>query len=69
MAKKFAVVDYIMAYEAGELRGSQVLELFSQLIKNGQAWSLQGSYGRMAGSLIGRGYISSKGDILKQVED
>jgi hypothetical protein len=64
---KFNEVDYIIAYEQGELRGYKVLELFSNLIKTGKAWNLQGSYGRMAGNLIDRGYLSNKGDILKTI--
>jgi len=65
--KKFDEVGYIMAFEAGELRGDKVLELFSHLIKTGKAWSLQGSYGRTAESLIDRGYLSAQGKILKTV--
>ena len=61
------MVDQIIAYEAGELKGNEVIKLFSKLIKNGMAWSLQGSYGRMAESLINRGYLSAKGDILQEV--
>jgi hypothetical protein len=64
---KFNLVDNIMAYEQGELRGQKVLELFSHLIKTGQVWTLQGSYGRMAQNLIERGYLSAKGEILKAV--
>jgi hypothetical protein len=67
MAKKFDEVGAIISYEAGELRGDKVLELFSHLVKTGRAWSLQGCYGRMAGALIDRGYISAKGEILKTV--
>jgi hypothetical protein len=63
--KKFELVGYIMEYEAGSLRGDKVLELFANLIKSGQAWSLQGSYGRMAQNLIERGYLNAQGDILK----
>jgi len=69
MDKKYNEVDYIISYEAGELRGDKVLELFSHLVKTGRAWSLQGCYGRMAGALIDRGYLSAKGEILKAVED
>lgn len=65
---KFDLVGYIMAYESGELRGQEVLKLFSYLIKSGQAWSLQGHYGRMASNLIDRGYLSNKGSILKDVD-
>jgi hypothetical protein len=69
MAKKFDEVGAIISYEAGELRGQKVLELFSHLIKTGLAWSLQGSYGRMAGALIDRGYLSAEGNILKAVDE
>jgi len=62
---KFDEVGYIIAFEAGELRGDKVIELFSHLIKTGRAWSLQGSYGRMAKALIDRGYLSRQGEILK----
>jgi hypothetical protein len=65
---KFNEVDYIISYEAGELRGDKVLKLFSHLIKTGRAWVLQGSYGRQAQNLIDRGYLSAKGEILKEVE-
>ena len=64
---KFNLVDYIISYEAGELRGQEVLTLFSHLIKTGKAWNLQGSYGRQAQNLIDRGYLSVKGEILKTV--
>jgi hypothetical protein len=64
---KFNELNSIIAYEQGELRGNEVLRLFSHLIKNGKAWSLQGSYGRMAGRLIDEGYISAQGKILKTV--
>jgi len=63
--KKFNEVDYIIAYEQGELKGQDVLRLFSHLIKTGKAWSLQGSYGRQAQNLIDRGYLSAQGKILK----
>ena len=63
--KKFDLVGYIMDYEAGSLRGDKVLELFANLIKSGKAWSLRGSYGRMASNLIDRGYLNAQGDILK----
>jgi hypothetical protein len=54
-------VDKIIAFESGELEGQDTLELFSELIQTGQAWSLQGSYGRTAKSLIDRGLISKDG--------
>jgi len=65
---KFDLVGHIIGYEAGELRGQEGLNLFSRLIISGQAWSLQGSYGRQAQNLIERGYISRTGKILKTIE-
>ena len=62
-------VDLIMAYESGELDEAGILKLFSQLIKSGDAWSLQGSYGRTAKALIDAGYINQNGTIIKDVVD
>ena len=67
--KVFDEVDYIIRYEAGDLKGQEVLRLFSHLNKTRHAWSLQGSYGRYAEALINRGYLSSKGIILKEVAE
>jgi hypothetical protein len=61
------LVDYIIAYESGELAAEKTLKLFAALIKSGQAWSLQGCYGRTAQGLIDGGYISKEGNILKEV--
>lgn len=58
-------VSLIMAYENGELDTPGILNLFSMLVKNGHAWSLQGAYGRAAKALIDNGYLSQDGDILK----
>jgi len=63
------LVDKIIAYESGELNNEDMLILFSELIKNGMAWSLQGCYGRQAEALIESGYIDIKGNILKYIED
>ena len=58
-------VDLIMDYEGGDITKENFMELFSILIKNGNAWTLQGHYGRTAHGLIQMGYISKDGDILK----
>ena len=50
-------VDYIIAFEQGELDDDGVIELFQYLVDTGLAWSLQGSYGRAARSLIEGGHI------------
>jgi hypothetical protein len=65
--KFYPTVDKIIAYEGGELSDNEIIELFSELIKNGMAWSLQGCYGRQAEALIKGGYISDKGEILKEL--
>ena len=59
----------IIEYESGELSGDAILALFAELIKNGQAWSLQGHYGRTASALIEGGYISRSGEILKDLQE
>lgn len=64
--KKEDLVGDIMAWEGGELSDKKTLELFSRLVKNGQAWSLQGVYGRTAQSFIDAGYLDKKGNILRQ---
>ena len=58
------IVDNIIAYESGDMNDTEMLELFSELIKSGQAWILQGHYGRTAVSLIEANLITKEGDIL-----
>jgi len=65
--QKTNVVDMIIAYESGELNDNETLELFSNLIKSGQAWRLQGHYGRTARAIIEAGYISEDGEILEVI--
>lgn len=55
MKKTFDEIGQIIAYESGELSDEDTIELFQHLIDNGHAWSLQGSYGRTARSLIQAG--------------
>ena len=57
------MIDKLMAYEEGMLDGAGMVYLFSELIKNGMAWSLQGHYGRMASLLIETGILTKDGDI------
>jgi hypothetical protein len=52
-------VSKIMAFESGELDFDQTVELFQELIDSGLVWQLQGSYGRMASSLIENGYCNA----------
>lgn len=61
------MIDKIMAYEQGNLSDEETIELFSELVKSGEAWSLQGHYGRMATALIEDGYLSREGEVLIKV--
>ena len=57
------MINEIIAYESGELNDTKTLELFSELVKNGQAWTLQGHYGRNATALIEGGFLTREGEI------
>ena len=58
-------VDKIIAFESGELSAKDTIELFAELVRTGDAWRLQGFYGRTAKSLIDSGFIDRTGKILK----
>ena len=63
------VTSDIIAFENGELDDVETIELFAQLVQNGMAWTLQGSYGRTASDLIKAGYISPEGLVLSYPEE
>ncbi len=48
-------IDKIIAYEQGDLNEEDTINLFQELINSGQAWTLQGHYGRTAKALIEAG--------------
>lgn len=63
-------LDFILAYESGEeLSDLELLTWFSNLIKSWKVWSLQGTYGRMAKSLIDNWLISKEGEINPEWEN
>jgi len=57
------LVNYIMDYEGGDPTVEDVVNLFSYLVETGQAWTLQGMYGRQAQRLIEAGILDKKGKI------
>lgn len=57
------ILSKIIKYEQGELGTWEMIELFSELLKDGTAYTLQGSYGRSANSLIENGWLTNKGEI------
>ena len=61
-----ALFNELMAYEDGELDTTEIVELFSKLVRSGMAWQLQGMYGRQAMSLINSGYLDKEGNILER---
>jgi hypothetical protein len=63
------ITNQIIAYEVGDLNENGILELFSELIKSGMAWTLQGHYGRTASSLIEAGYIAKDGELLREFQE
>lgn len=72
----YDLLDKIIAYETGELSVGETVKLFAHLVQTGQAWTLQGFYGRGAYSLIEQGIITREGEIteygetfLEEVED
>jgi hypothetical protein len=60
-------IDLIIQYESGELDDQQVVFLFADLVRTGQAWVLQGHYGRTAQRLIEAGWIDKKGNVSLEV--
>ena len=49
------MTSLLLQYETDGLDMPATIELFQYLIDTGMAWSLQGSYGRMAATLIETG--------------
>jgi len=52
------LVGKIIDYEMGNMSQQEMIGLFQQLVDSGQAWTLQGHYGRTARALIDAGYIT-----------
>ena len=65
---RYDVTNRLIDYECGHLNDIQTLRLFSELIKNGMAWTLQGHYGRTAMALINDGWLESDGNFGIKVD-
>jgi len=59
------LVGRIIDFECGDLSEDGMVSLFSDLIKTGMVWQLQGLYQRTARALIEAGFLSVDGDILE----
>jgi hypothetical protein len=59
----------ILLYEQGELGIWEMIELFAELVNNGQAFTLQGHYGRQASKLIEAGYLTADGEITDKARE
>ena len=60
------LVDILEDYEAGYLGPQEQLELFAQLIRTGQAWTLGEPNARTAQHLVAAEYITPTGEITKK---
>jgi hypothetical protein len=58
-------LNAMIAYEEGTISYQDFIELFSNLIKSGLCWQLQGFYGRTAMQLIDEGLITEQGRITQ----
>ena len=65
---RYDVTNRLIDYECGHLNDIQTLRLFSELIKNGMAWTLQGHYGRTAMALINDGWLEADGNFGIKVD-
>lgn len=56
------IVDKIMDFESGQMTEEEIIKFFQELIDSGLAWTLQGTYGQMAQSLIDQGLVEVRGN-------
>jgi hypothetical protein len=53
------ITNLIIAFEEGTLDREETIDLFQKLVDTRLAWQLQGSYGRIASTLIDEGLITA----------
>lgn len=56
------LLEAMTAWESGELDEESTINLFQDLVDSGQAWTLQGTYGRTASGLIEAGLVVDASD-------
>lgn len=56
--------EKVMRYEDGLMDREETIDFFQELVDSGEAWSLQGSYGRMAEMLIKSGFVLDTHNVL-----
>lgn len=59
--EQFDLVGEIIAFESGDTDDDRVITLFQHLVDTGMAWTLQGTYGRIARDLINAGLVTEPG--------
>jgi len=60
--------DSIIAHENGDLSHVEDVRFLAGLAANGQAWKLQGHYGRLAANLIKRGVVYATRDGVTYID-
>ena len=63
------LISWIIAYEDDALSTDDCIDLFATLVASGDAWHLQGHYGRTAAYLIDCGFIANDGTILEYPDE
>lgn len=62
MSKNFDVVAFVTDYETNELDEAEIREGFQNLVDSGEAWRLQGMYGRAAAAMLAAGVLHQPGE-------
>ena len=54
------IANKVIQFERGEMKEKEIITFFQELIDSDMAWTLQGSYGRLAKDLIALGHCRAK---------